>query len=190
MNETLSEIKDAIQREDYESAIRLLRPPADAGQSEAQFLFGYLFFTGADVTKDDSRVWLQRAASQDHPDAIYYLACLGDTLDFGPPEADSRRALLVRAAELGSAMAQRDLGCFYATGEEGFPKDETLGRLWYSRAAAQGHADAQYNYGSMLLYGEGGPADPRTGKDLIRLAAAKGNPCAVGFMQNNPDENA
>ena len=25
---------------------------------------------------------------------------------------------------------------------------------------------------------------------LIRLAAAKGNPCAVGFMQNNPDENA
>ena len=25
---------------------------------------------------------------------------------------------------------------------------------------------------------------------LIRLAAAKSNPCAVGFMQNNPDENA
>ena len=96
MNETLSEIKDAIQREDYDSAIRLLRPLADAGQSEAQFLFGYLFFTGADVTKDDSRVWLQRAASQDHPDAIYYLACLDDTLDFGPPEDDSRRALLVR----------------------------------------------------------------------------------------------
>src|SRR2546426_10910174 len=71
MNETLSEIKDAIQREDYDSAIRLLRPLADAGQSEAQFLFGYLFFTGADVTKDDSRGWLQRAASQDHPDAIY-----------------------------------------------------------------------------------------------------------------------
>jgi TPR repeat protein len=57
-------------------------------------------------------------------------------------------------------------------------------------AGRAGHADAQYNYGSMLLYGEGGPADPRSGKDLIRRAAAKGNPCAVGFMQNNPDENA
>src|SRR5206468_7177736 len=95
MNETLSEIKDAIQREDYDSAIRLLRPLADAGQSEAQFLFGYLFFTGADVTNDDSRVWLQRAASQDHRDAIYYLACLGDPLHFGRLDDDSRRSLLL-----------------------------------------------------------------------------------------------
>jgi len=42
----------------------------------------------------------------------------------------------------------------------------------------------------MLLYGEGGPADPNTGKDLIRRAAAKGDPCAVGFIENCPSEIA
>ncbi len=118
------------------------------------------------------------------------LPCLGGSFDFGPPEDDARRALLVRAAELGSADAQRDLGSLYATGDDGFPKDEALGRLWYGRAAAQGHADAQYNYGSMLLYGEGGPPDPEEAKALIRKAAAQGDPCALHFAENCPDELA
>jgi hypothetical protein len=120
---------------------------------------------------------------------MYHLACLGDNFDFGPPEDNARRALLVRAAELGSADAQRDLGCFYATGDAGFPKDEVRGRLWYGRAAANGHADAQFNYGCMLLYGEGGRADPDTAKDLIRRAAAQGEPSAIHFVETCLKEN-
>jgi TPR repeat protein len=190
MNEAIGQAKDAIEREDYDSATQILRPLADANDAEAQFLIGYLYFTSADVSKDDSRAWLQRAGAHGHPEALYYLACLGDGLDFGPPEDEARRVLLVRAAELGSAQAQRDLGCFYATGDDGFPKDEALGRLWYGRAAAQGHADAQYNYGCMLLYGEGGPADPATAKNLIRRAAAQGSPCAIHFIESCPNEIA
>ena len=41
-----------------------------------------------------------------------------------------------------------------------------------------------------LLYGEGGEADPETGKDWIRRAAAHGDPCALGFIEKNPDEIA
>jgi len=187
MSEAIDQARTAIEREDYTLATQLLRPLADDGQAAAQYLLGYLFFTSADVAKDDSRAWLQRAAAQDHPEALYHLACLGDQFDFGPPEDETRRALLVRAAELGAAEAQRDLGCFYATGDDGFPKDEALGRLWYGRAAAQNHVDAQYNYGSMLLYGEGGPADPETGKDLIRRAAAQGDAAAIHHLRDLSD---
>src|SRR5207248_327759 len=120
------------------------------------FLMGYLYFTSAPVEKDESRAWLERSAAKDHPEALYYLSRLGHSFDFGPPEDEAHRRLLIRAAELEFPEAQRDLGCFCAIGEGGFPKDPTLGRLWYGRAAAQDHADAQYNFGFMLLSARAG----------------------------------
>jgi len=185
MSVAVEQAKAAIEREDYDSAIKLLRPLADGGLAEAEFLLGYLYFTSAEVSKTESRAWLERAAAQKHPEALYYLACLGSTCDFGPPEDATHRALLVSSAELGCPEAQRDLGCFHAVGDLGFPKDEVLARLWYGRAAAQGHADAMYNYGSMLLYGEGGPAEPETGMDWIRRAAAQGDHGAIHFLANS-----
>ena len=182
MNETIHRAKDAIEREDYGTAIELLQPLAKDGLPEAEFLMGYLYFTSADVTKEDARIWLERAAAKNHPEALYRLACFGDKFDFCPPEDDTRRGFLVRAAELGSVEAQRDLGCFYAIGEYGFSRDEVLGRLWYGRAAAQGHADAQYNYGLMLLYGEGGIAEPEAGMEWVRRAAAQGDLGAVHYL--------
>jgi uncharacterized protein len=101
-----------------------------------------------------------------------------DDETLGPPDTDPRRALLVKAAELGLTEAQRDLGCYYAIGEGGFPLDLRLGRLWYSRAAESGHADAQYNYGLMVINGEGGPADLNEGLAWIRRAAEQGDESA------------
>lgn len=169
----VEQARAVIERENYETALELLRPHAEAGVLEAQFLMGFLYFTSAEGTKADSLAWLERAASRDHPGALYYFACSGDQYDFCPPEDERRRRLLVRSAELGYPDAQRDLGCSYATGDYGFPKDEALGRLWYGRAAEQGHTDAQYNYGLMLLHGEGGPADPEAGLEWVRRAGRK-----------------
>lgn len=186
MSETIEKAKAAIGREDYDGAIELLRPLANAGDADAEFLMGYLYFTSADVAKHDSLAWLERAAAKNHPEALYYLAGLGSTIDFGPPEDDSHRTLLVRAAELGLAQAQRDLGCYYAIGEGCFRKDEALSRLWYGRAAEQGHADAQYNYGLMLLHGEGGPAEPDAGIEWVRRSARQGDSGATHFLSQIP----
>ena len=99
-----------------------------------------------------------------------------------PPQDAAHAALLMRAAELGSIDAQRDLGCCYATGEATIPQNPLLARLWYGRAAEAGHADAQYNFGCMLLDGEGGPKEPESGMAWVRRAAAQGDPCAVHFL--------
>src|SRR5712672_2210566 len=111
MTDVIEQAKTAIEREDYTAAIDLLRPLARDGCTEAEFLMGYLFFTSAEVTKDESRVWLERAAAKDHPGALYHLSGLGQMIDFGPPEDDTHGRLLIRAAELGLSQAQRDLGC-------------------------------------------------------------------------------
>jgi TPR repeat protein len=182
MSATIDKAKAAIEREDYDTAMAILRPLADSGEAEAEFLMGYLYFTSATVTKSDSIAWLGRAAAKNRPEAFYYLACLGDKIDFGPPEDEVHRGCLIRAAELGFAKAQRDLGCNYTTGEGGFSKDEALGRLWYGRAAEQGHADAEFNYGIMVIHGEGGPADPQAGMEWVRLAAKHGDGGAIHFL--------
>ena len=189
MNDALVKAQAALAREDYESVESIARPLAEAGDSEAQYLMGYLFFTAAEVAKDDSRKWLKRAVAQNHPQACYYLAQMGGASDFGPPESESQRQLLIRSAELGYAQAQRDLGCYYAIGEGGFLVDQRLGRHWYGRAAEQAHADAQYNFGLMVLLGEGGPKDFDAGMEWIRRAATNGDDDAMTYLSQTANES-
>ena len=182
MNEVEKTAQEAIERREYDLAVRLLRSPADSGSAVAQYLLGYLYFTSADVDPVESKQWLERAAAQQHPDALFYLSNWHEDGICRPPNSERRRALLLRAAELGSLQAQRDLGCYYAIGEAGFPLDPRLGRLWYSRAAERGHADAQYNYGLMIILGEGGPPDSISGLDWIRRAASQNDEAALHYL--------
>lgn len=182
MPDVIQEAQRAIEREEYDRAIALLQPLADSGNPEAQYLLGYLAFTSAEVDLAECRVWLERAAAQQHPEAIYHLARWVSNGHYASPKDEPHRKLLIRAAELGSSNAQRDLGCCYALGEEGWPLDLALARQWYGRAAESGHADAQFNYGVMLLLGEGGPIDA-TGTDWINRAAAQEDECAIGYLK-------
>ena len=182
MNEVEQAAHEAIGREEYDLAVQLLRGPADSGSAEAQYLLGYLYFTSADVDPAESRQWFERAAAQQHAEALFHLSNWHDDGTTGPPDTEHRRTLLVRAAELGLLQAQRDLGCYYAIGEGGFPLDLRLGRMWYSRAAKRGHADAQYNYGLMVIGGEGGPADRRSGLEWVRRAAAQNDEAALHYL--------
>src|SRR5437016_10230573 len=98
MNE-VEEAKAAIEREDYETAIQLLRPLAESGLAEAQYLLGSLHFTSAEVDPRESHDWLTRAADQDHPTALYYLARWQDGTGGVPPSEENLRPMLLRAAE-------------------------------------------------------------------------------------------
>lgn len=183
----LEEAQTAIKREDYDSAIRILRPLAESGLAEAQYLLGSLHFTSAEVDPGESHNWLLRAAAQNHPTAFYDLARWQDDT-VGPQNEDYYRSMFLRAAELGSVDAWSFLGCAYATGDNGFPRDGAIARQWYLRAAERGDAYAQYNYGAMLYDGEGGPADPKAGLEWIRRAAAGGEEGAIHFLSQLQDE--
>lgn len=183
----LEEALAAIADERFDEALALLRPRAGAGDAEAQFLLGYLFFTDAALEHDEAAAWVARAAAQRHPDALYYDACFrvppADGVLFGPPDDRARWEQALLAAELGSEEAQSALGGAYATADIDpeancpWPADQAASRRWYALAAEQGNPDAQYALGVRWLRGEGGPADAATG--LAWLARAAEQECGV-----------
>ena len=79
-----------------------------------------------------------------------------------------------RAAELGHAGAQFNLGVMYDKGE-GVPQNHAEAARWYRRAAEQGVADAQLNLGLMYDEGEGIPQDYAEAARWYRLAAEQGH---------------
>jgi hypothetical protein len=125
-----------------------------------------------DRVNDRARKCLQEAADAGHADAMYWITRRGRAED---KESDE---LLMKAGELGSRGAQRDLGALYATGDWTGPKDPIRGIHWYRLAAERGHDDAQYNVGFMYILGEGTDANVDEGLRWIHRAAMQGNWCA------------
>ena len=60
----------------------------------------------------------------------------------------------------------------------GVEQDATEAVRWYSKAAAQGYADAQVNLGLMYEKGRGVAQDHDEAARLFRAAAEQGNPLA------------
>eukprot|EP00966_Prymnesium_polylepis_P264842 6118254-Prymnesium_polylepis.1 len=57
----------------------------------------------------------------------------------------------------------------------GGPQDDVEARRLHGLAAAQGHAEAQYELGAMHTNGRGGPQDDEEARRLYGLAAAQGH---------------
>lgn len=67
--------------------------------------------------------------------------------------------------------AWSNLAACYATRK---PPDLKRARRWYRRAALKGHDAGLFEYGLMLLLGEGGPRRPANGRRYLERAAALG----------------
>ncbi len=171
----LAEVKQHIEAEEFEEAIRLLLPQAEKGDADAQFLLGYLYFTSAEVEPEWAKNWLEKAAEQNHAEACSYLSSWGDNHCYGGwPKDEESWELLFRAANLGSSEAQYALGVAYVTRDSGLPLDAAKTREWYMRAAEQDNADALCNLGLMWLDGEGGAIDTLRGISLLKQVTLLG----------------
>lgn len=111
----LREARAAYDRQDYDRARRLWQPLAEAGNAEAQTMFGWLYFgqqiEGVDFSTSLSQaaVWFEKAAIQGHKNAQTYLGDfyengLGVTQDY-----DKARAWYEKAAAQGDYQAERYL---------------------------------------------------------------------------------
>jgi TPR repeat protein len=67
--------------------------------------------------------------------------------------------------------AWANLAAVYATKR---PPDLRRARQWYRRAALKGHDRGLFEYGLMLIQGEGGPKRPANGRRYLERAAASG----------------
>lgn len=187
----ITDARAAAARGDYESAITLLRPLAEAGDRDAQYELGFLAMTECDlISGREAFSLLMKAAEQGHAEAMYYLAIFpefaSEPFKSLLSEEETWRWLL-RAAESGSVQAQYDAGASLATGDWGegrVPQDLEAAIAWYRRAADAGHTEAQYNLGIMLVEGEGCERDLAAANEWLRRAVAGGHKYAERLLSD------
>ena len=177
-------LSSPIQAQDKPSAQEFtdLHALAEAGDTEAQYNLGLMYFNGRGVAQDDVEAvaWYRQAAGQGHAKAQTRLGVMYDT-GKGVAQDDVEAVAWYRqAAEQGIAEAQYWLGYILArsAGNGGVPEDDAEAVRWYRRAAEQGLAGAQFNLGQMYELGRGVTQDDAEAAAWYRLAAEQGDPSA------------
>jgi hypothetical protein len=116
-----------------------LRARAEAGDADAQALYGQLLLDGNGVTKDAAGGfdWFNRAAAQGHPMALNMVGRCYD-LGWGVTVDKARAADCYRvAAERGLDWAMYNYATLLALGH-GVPQDKKAALAWFERAAKLG----------------------------------------------------
>ena len=137
---------EAWQRADYDSAVKIWRPLAEAGDADAAFNLGqaYRLGRGVPISLAAAQTWLERAARKGHLDAQ---TTLGLLLFNGGNRISGLRWLRT-AAEQGEPRALLIYGTALFNGD-GVVRDPVRAYAYVSRAAAQGLAPAQTTLAEM-----------------------------------------
>ena len=152
----------AYVREDYATALKLLRPLAEGGNDSAQARLGLMYDLGHGVAQNytEAAKWYRAAAEQGHEVAQLFLGLYSNGKGFPQNHSEAAR-WYAEAAERGNARAQGFLGSLYATGK-GVPQDYAAALKWFRLAANQGDAEIAIQNRVDLLSG------PRRKNELHR----------------------
>jgi TPR repeat protein len=134
----LKDADRAVQRQDYTTAINILRPLAEKGDADAQWNLAFIYIQGEGVSQDYAEALrlLRLSAAQGNPSGQ---AILGGLYFGGNGVAqDNIEALrLFRlSAEQGNALGELSLGYMYEQGN-GVTKDSVRAYMWFQFAASQ-----------------------------------------------------
>lgn len=173
----LEQAKTALAAGEYGQAAAQLRPLAEAGEPEAQYLLGHMLDLGLGFEPDPGKAlgWWLKAAEKQYPAALHRagLAYLqGRGVD---PDPQRGVDLLRQAAFWGYHPAEVSLGQALLLNVLG-PGYVPEGLRWLSCAADAGDRDAAETVGTLLARGteETVPDLPRAVK-YLRLAEALGS---------------
>ena len=135
---------DAYSSGDYETAIAIWQPLAEAGDARGQYGLGLLYGNGFGVSMDDAQAlhWYGLAAEGGHADAATKLGVMHQNGWGVPMSDDEAEKWYLLAAERGNTEAQNALGNLYLS-EYGDKHDMQKAYMWFSIAARLGNFTAQ-----------------------------------------------
>ena len=133
----------AFNSSDYDAALAIWQPLADAGDADSQYGLGMMYGNGFGVPMDDALAlkWYGAAAEQGHSGALYNLAIMHQNGWGVPPNEDEAVRLYSLAAEQGVAEAMLALGRHFAMDFSEF-YDPVEAYKWFSLAAMLDNIDA------------------------------------------------
>jgi TPR repeat protein len=168
---------------DFDSALRWVLPPAQAGDTEAQVMAGYIYVAGAMHLRDEAQAkfWFGKAAESGTPAGHLGLGIITlreadtDTATFAAVEHIRQAA----AADLSSGHYY--LGFIYEKAV-GVHADLALAAQHYGLAAKGSLRAGMAKYGYMRFNGIGVEANRVEGESWLRRAGLGGDPEAAAFV--------
>jgi TPR repeat protein len=184
VQQQVEEGRQAIANGDYATALRLLTPPAQQGNPEAQNALGVLYSAGWGVPQDymEAAAWFRKAAEQGHAKGQYNYGRMFDNGQGVTKDEAEAAAWYRKSAEQGYALGQSILGAMYATGS-GVPQSFADALKWYRLAGEQGEPEAQRRVGLMYLEGQGVERDTSQARTWLQRSAAAGSDGAAQLLR-------
>lgn len=128
---------------------------------------------------------LEPLAKAGNPAAQYQLGLLYYSGNGVPEDEKKAVQLLTGSAQQGNVEAMYQLGNAYTFGSQ-TPQlvgdADVEAAKWYYLAATQGHADAQYSMGLLLLSGKGLDKNDKEAMYWMQQAAKNGHKDATGYV--------
>lgn len=169
---------------DYQAALDILAPLAEAGDPVAQNVIGAIHEDGIVVQQDlaVAQAWWERAAAQDYDKAVYNLGWLLQNQAPGYPD-DPAAALpwIERAMQIGYPHAFVLRAELHEEGRGG-PVDDAAAAQGYETAADMGVTDAMNHIGKMYVDGRGVPEDMASALYWFGEAAWTGDPVGLSNL--------
>ncbi len=130
--------------------------------------------TGTEVNLSKAKMYLEKAAELDNPDALYGLGKLYLRKDFDGYDPVKAAEYLEKAAKQEHSYAQYLLGKLLLRGED-IPQDIDTAIHWLEKSAEQDNQYAQYLLGKTFLRGDGVEANPKRAVELLERSVAQEN---------------
>ncbi|MBA4382671.1 MAG: sel1 repeat family protein [Sideroxydans sp.] len=170
----LKEANQAMEKEDYPTALKEWKALAAKGDAEAQFQLGVMYGSGMGVESniDTAVQWYSKAAKQNHAKAAHVMSIAYRGGQGVKKDEAASLEWLKKAAELGAPRAQNTLGDRYFDGD-GVAKDFAQALAWYQKAANQNDALGQRNIAYCHANGAGVPKDEVKAEEWYLKAVAQ-----------------
>ncbi|SIN92156.1 tetratricopeptide repeat protein [Vannielia litorea] len=185
--EQIEQARRAYNDGHWELALTVLIPAAEAGNADAQNVYGIALKDGEGVAADPaaSVAWYEKAVAQGHLKAMHNLAHLYQW-GAGPvaQDFDKARALYQQALDAGYGEAGNGMGLMWENGQ-GVEKDLAKAAEFYAIGAEAGERNAAYNLANFYRTGTGVEEDMGRALSLYTESALAGHPSAwnaLGLM--------
>ncbi len=167
---------------DYEAALRWALPAAEAGDTEAQLMVGFIYANPVWGQRDDAkaRPWFEKAVQAGAPQGHLGLG-LTMLRQAAGDASDEAVAHLRVAADAELPKAHYYLALLYEMGVN-LPADPARAAEHYGIAAKANISNAQAKYGFMLFNGIGIKANQVEGESWLRRAGLAGDPEAAALV--------